>query len=70
MDLTGIKTAVATLAQLLPKETAQVFDRVDLTVQQAVSHLDELLTKHEAVLGNFLDGFEVTMTIQFKRKQP
>jgi hypothetical protein len=66
MDLTGIKGAVQELEQFLPKETAQLFTALDLSVQKAVTQLDDLLTKHEGNLATFLDGFEIT--ISFKRK--
>lgn len=66
MDLTGIKSAVEELEKTLPEETAQLFNRFDLSVQQLISGLDQLLTKHEGNLVNFLDGFEIS--ISFKRK--
>ena len=66
MDFIGIKGAIQELEKDAPPATQQLFARLDLSVQQAITHLDDLLTKHEGNLAKFLDGFEIT--ISFKRK--
>ena len=66
MDLLGLKAAIQEIEKEISPATAQLFNRLDLSVQQAVANIDDLATKHEAIAANFLDGFEVV--ISFRRK--
>lgn len=62
MDLLGIKGEIAQAEKTLDAETAQVFNRLDLSISKAVAEVDELLTKHE---GNLED---LRIVISFEKK--